>query len=169
MPRRLGLSAHTAPVGDCSKAMTRDCFEPRSALFGSGSPAPCRRGNSAIKCRTSARGCHAERPARYREHKRPVRRSDVPISAVWFSAERADVDGDGAAHCPGLPGRESWRPSGDIQPRSSLGRLLRHGCTAFLETLLLVASATTQANPGKAAITSPARGLTSSTLYGFLD
>src|SRR6201982_1013382 len=31
-----------APVGDRSKAMTRDCFEPRSALFGSGSPAPCR-------------------------------------------------------------------------------------------------------------------------------
>jgi hypothetical protein len=29
-------------VGDCSNAMTRDCFEPRSALLGSGSSALCR-------------------------------------------------------------------------------------------------------------------------------
>ena len=36
------IASIVAPVGDCSNAMTRDCFEPRSALFGSGSPAPCR-------------------------------------------------------------------------------------------------------------------------------
>jgi hypothetical protein len=36
------IASIVAPVGDCSKAMTRDCFEPRSALFGSGSPALCR-------------------------------------------------------------------------------------------------------------------------------
>ena len=36
------IASIVAPVGDCSKAMTRDCFEPRSALLGSGSPAPCR-------------------------------------------------------------------------------------------------------------------------------
>ncbi len=36
------IASIVAPVGDCSNAMTRDCFEPRSALFGSGSPALCR-------------------------------------------------------------------------------------------------------------------------------
>jgi hypothetical protein len=36
------IASIVAPVGDCSNAMTRDCFEPRLALLGSGSPAPCR-------------------------------------------------------------------------------------------------------------------------------
>jgi predicted phage terminase large subunit-like protein len=31
------IASIVAPVGDCSNAMTRDCFEPRSALLGSGS------------------------------------------------------------------------------------------------------------------------------------